>query len=160
MGIFVFWNVLLASKILEFSLCIATISMLILKESACAIGLQDWSKSIPWIWELSFAKWRETNFHSSEQSPSLILGSMSEHSTFSSSGMYLIGFGDKIRLTYLFLSYCTNKAYFRHFLWWSFKPSSMLFGVGGLYGRRTSIFKTTGMTWSNIEQISSIYVLW
>ena len=82
MGTFVFWNTLLTSKILAVSLCISAIAMLILYESECATGLYDWSKSIPLIWELPFSQWRATNFHASEQSPSLILGAISDHGNF------------------------------------------------------------------------------
>ena len=89
--------------------------MLILNESECATGLYDWSTSLPLIWELTFSQWSETNLHASEQSPSLILGAMSERSNFILSGRYLIGMGGKFRLVFLFLLYFTNKAFFRIF---------------------------------------------
>ena len=111
MGTFLFWNELLTSKILAVSLWIYAISMLILNESACATGLYDWSKSIPLIWELPFAKWSATNFHASEQSPSLILGAMNERRNFVPSGRDFIGMGSERRLTFFFLSYWT-KGYF------------------------------------------------
>ena len=60
----------------------------------------------------------------------------------------------------LFLSYFTNKASFRICLWGPLIASPMLFGVIGFYGRLTSICETTGMTWSNLDQIYSRYVLW
>ena len=59
-----------------------------------------------------FAQWRATNFRASEQLPSVILGAMSEYSTFVPSGKYLIGLGAEIRLKFLFWSYFTNKASF------------------------------------------------
>ena len=36
----------------------------------------------------------------------------------------------------------------------------MFFGVRGVYGRCTSESETTYLTWSNIEQVSSISILW
>ena len=59
-----------------------------------------------------------------------------------------------------FLSHCTNKDYLQNYLWGPFKASPMLFGVRGISGRCTSLCETTGMAWTNMEQISSIYVLW
>ena len=58
--------------------------------------------------------------------------------------------GSKRRLTFLFLSYFTNKASFQNFLSEPFKPSSTLFGVIGISGRQTSRCETTGLTGSNI----------
>ena len=80
--------------------------------------------------------------------------------TFVNSGGGLIGVGSERRLNFLFFSYYTNKASFRHFLWETFKPSPILFGVGGFFGRRTSMCETTYLTWSNMERIFSISVLW
>ena len=133
---------------------------MILNESACATGLYDWSKSIPLIWELPFAQCRATNFHASEQSPSLILGAMSERRTFFPSGRDLIGMQAERRLTFMFLSYWKNRASLQNFLWGPFKLSSILFYFGGFFGRRTSRYETTGLTWSNMDQIYSRSVLW
>ena len=66
----------------------------------------------------------------------------------------------KKRIKFLFLSYFTNKDYFRNYLWGTFKPSPMFFGVEGFIGRKTSIYETIGLNWSNMEWISSRYVLW
>ena len=63
-------------------------------------------------------------------------------------------------MTFLFLSYFTNKSYFHNCLWLHLKYSQMLFGLRGFYGRRTSICETTGLNWSNMDQISSISTLW
>ena len=60
----------------------------------------------------------------------------------------------------LFLSYFTNKASLHICLWGPLIASPILFGVIGFYGRITSICETTGMTWSNLDQIYSKYVLW
>ena len=59
-----------------------------------------------------------------------------------------------------FFSYCTNKSSFHNYLWWTFKPSQILFGVGGFSAIWNSRYETTGLTWSNMERISSRYVLW
>ena len=59
-----------------------------------------------------------------------------------------------------FLSYCTYKYSFHHFLWEPFRASPMLFGVICFSGRRNSRCETTGLTWSNLELKSSIFVLW
>ena len=160
MRTFLFWNKLLTSKILAVIICIAAISNLILNGSACATGLYDWSKSIPLIWELPFAQWRAKHFHASEQSPYLILGAMSNWGTFFPSGRDLIGMVDERRLTFMFFSYWTNMNSFHNYLWGPFKPSPIFFGVGGFFGRRTSRCETTGLTWSNMEWISSRSVLW
>ena len=84
---------------------------------------------------------------------------MSKRSNFVPSGRYLIGMGSEIRLIFLFLSYFKNKACFKNCLWGTSKPS-MLFYVGFLFGRRTSVFEIKDLTWSNMEQISSRSVLW
>ena len=160
MGTFVFWNALLTSKIIAVSLCIDTTAMLILNDSACAIVMYDWSKSIPLIWELPFSQWHATNFHASEQSPYLILGAMSEWRTFVPSGRDFIGMGAERRLTFLFFSYWTKLASFQNCLLGPPKASPIFFGVGGFFGRWASRCETTGLTWSNIEQVSSRYVLW
>ena len=47
-----------------------------------------------------------------------------------------------------------------NFLAYAFKSSQMFFGLGGFYGRQNSICETKGLTWSNIEWISSISVLY
>ena len=49
---------------------------------------------------------------------------------------------------------------FHNCLWVQLKPSPILFGVRGFFGRLTSRCETTGMTWSNLERISSRSVLW
>ena len=59
----------------------------------------------------------------------------------------------------LFLSYCTNKASFHNYLWWSFKPSQMFFGVRCFFGRQTWRCETTCLSISNLDWISSIYIL-
>ena len=79
--------------------------MLILNESACATELYDLSKPIPLTQELPFVQWRAKKFHASEQSPSLVIGAMSEQRTFVPLGRDLIGMGSERRLTFLFLSY-------------------------------------------------------
>ena len=58
-----------------------------------------------------------------------------------------------------FLLYCTNKSSFQNFLWWPFRDSSMFFGVIGLSRIWTSRCETTGINWSNIDQIPSISFL-
>ena len=156
---FIFWNALLTSKILEFSLWIDSIVILILNKSACATGLYDWSKSIPLIWELPFSQWRATNFHALEQSPYLIIGALSEQRTFFPSGRDLIGVGAEIRLT-VFIVILNKMSSFYYCLWGTFKTSPIFFGVGGLFGRRTLRCETTGLTWSNLEKISPRSVLW
>ena len=93
-------------------------------------------------------------FHASEQSHSLILGDMSEQRNFVPPGRYLIGMGIKRMLALLFLLYCTNKASFQNCLWGTLKPSPILFGVGRFFGRRTSIYETTGLNWSNLDAVS------
>ena len=55
---------------------------------------------------------------------------MIERRTFANSGRELIGMGSKIRLTFLFLSYCTNKYSFQNFLWRPFKPSKNVLWCG------------------------------
>ena len=155
-----FWNALLTSKTMEVSLFRDAIAMLILNNSACAITLYDWSKSIPMIWEFPFAQWHATNLHASEQSPYLILGAMSERRNFFPPGRDFIGMGAKRRLTFLFMSYWTKRASFQNFLWGPPVASPILFGVGGFFGRWTSRCETTGLTWSNLEWISSRSVLW
>ena len=159
METFLFWNILLTYKILAVILFIDEIATFILNESACATGLYDWSKSIPLIWELPFTKFRATNFHASEQSPSLILGWMSERTTFVSSGRGFIVMGAEIRPTFLFLSYWTNRYSFQNCFWGYFKTSPILFGMGGFFGILTSRCETTGLTWSDTERISSGYFL-
>ena len=79
---------------------------------------------------------------------------MSEWRTSYQSGRYLIGMGSKRRLTFLFLSYFSNKAYFQNVIWGPFRASQMFFGI------KTSRFETTGLTWSNMERIPSRYALW
>ena len=160
MGTFLFWNELLTSKILAVSLFIDAIAMLILNDSACATGLYDWSKSITLIWELPFLQWRAKNFHALEQSHSLIIVAMIQHRNFVPSGRNLIGIGSKRRLPFLFLSYWKNRDSFQNCLWGTFKPLPIFFGVGGLFGRRTSRCENTGLNWSNMERISSRSILW
>ena len=77
MGTFVFWNALLASKILAVSLCIAAITIFILNELEYATVMYDLSKPIPLIWEVPFAQWHAKTFHESEHSLFLILLVMS-----------------------------------------------------------------------------------
>ena len=79
---------------------------------------------------------------------------------FFPSGRYLIGIGFERRLTFCFFSYWKNKSSFHNFLCGNFKPSPMLFGVVGFFGRRTSRCETTGRNLSNLERIYSRYVLW
>ena len=50
------------------------------------------------------------------------------------SGMDLIKIEAEIRLKFLFLLYCKNKAYFHNCLCESFKPSQILFSVEGYFG--------------------------
>ena len=85
---------------------------------------------------------------------------MSEQRNFVPSGGYLIGMGYEKRPTFLFFSYWTKRDYFQNCLWGPLKPSPILFGVGGFFGRINSICETTGLTWSNLERIYSRYVLW
>ena len=160
MGIFLLWNALLTSKSLAGSICIVATAMLILNGSACATKLYDWSKPIPLIWELPFSQWCAKTFHASEQSDSLILGAISEQRTFVPSEIYLIGMGSERRMIFFILSYCTNKASFHNYIWWHFKFLPMLFGVECFFGGITSRCETTGLTWSNMELISSRSVLW
>ena len=80
------------------SLYLCAISILVLNESACATGLYDLSKSTILILELPFSQWLATNSHTSEHSPSLMIGAMSEQGYFVTSGMDLIGMESKIRL--------------------------------------------------------------
>ena len=157
---FVFWNELTTYKILAVILCIYAISMFIMNESAFNTGLYDWSKSIPLILELPFVQWHATNFYASEQSPSLILGEMSEGRNFVPSGRDFIGMGSERRLTFSFLSYLTKRASLQNCLWGPPKESPIFFGVGGLFWRRNSRCETTGLTWSNLERIYSRSVLW
>ena len=79
---------------------------------------------------------------------------------FFPSGRDSIGIGSKIRLRFLFLSYCTDKASFQNCLWGNFKTSPILFYMGGFFGIITSRCEATGLTWSNMEIISSRYVIW
>ena len=101
--------------------------------------------------ETPFANWCATNLHASESSPSLIPVSMSEWITFVPSGRYLIGMGANRRLKCLLSSYCTNKDSFHNFLLGPFHPSSIFFGVGGFFGRRTSRCENTDLTWLNMD---------
>ena len=78
---------------------------------------------------------------------------------FFTSDRDLIGIGSEIMLTILFVSYFSNIDCFRKCLWGPFKPSPMLFDVGGLFGIEISIRETTGLTWSNLENIFKIYSL-
>ena len=75
------------------------------------------------------------------------------------SGRDLIGMVSKRRLIFVFLSYFTNRAYFRKCIWVTFKHLPIFFGVGGLFGRRTSRCEITGLNWSNLDRISSISVI-
>ena len=85
---------------------------------------------------------------------------MREWRTFVPLGRYLIDMGYNRRLTFWFLSYFTNKYYLHNCLWEPFRSSPMLFGMIVLSEIITSICETTGMILSNMEQISSISVLW
>ena len=106
------------------------------------------------------SQWLATNSHASEDSPSLILRAMSEWRNCVPSRRDLIGMGTERRLTFLFLSYFTNKTSFHHCIWGHYKPSPILFGVGDLFEIQISRCETTGLTWSNLDQISSRSVLW
>ena len=92
--------------------------------------------------------------------PYIIIGSMSENMNFFPSGRDLIGMVFERRLTFLLLSHCKNEASFQNCIWGPFRASPILFGVRGLYGRGTSRYDTTGLTWSILELISSISVIW
>ena len=64
------------------------------------------------------------------------------------------------RITFLFFSLCTNEASIQNCLWRPFKPSPMFFGVIGFFGIKNLRCETTGLTWSNLDQISSRSFLW
>ena len=56
---------------------------------------------------------------------------------FFPSGRYLIGLEAERRMTFVFLSYCTNKSSLNNCLWVPLKTSPMFFGEGGFSGRQT-----------------------
>ena len=49
---------------------------------------------------------------------------------------------------------------FHNCLWVTLRYSPMFFGVIVLYRRNNSRYKTTGLNWSNMDQISLISFLW
>ena len=71
--------------------------------------------------------------HASEQSPSLILGAMSELRNFFTLGKGLIEVGAERRQTFMFFSYLTIRSSLHNCLWGPLKPSPIFFGVGGGY---------------------------
>ena len=85
---------------------------------------------------------------------------MSERRAFDTSGRYFIGMVDERRLTFFILLILKKRVYFYNCLWGQPKSSPILFGVGGFFGIQNSICETTGLTWSNLEWISSRSVLW
>ena len=71
---------------------------------------------------------------------------MSERNTFFHQGGFFFDMGAQTGLTFLFLSYRTNKDYFQSCLWGPFRASPIFFGVRGFPWRLTSRCETTGMT--------------
>ena len=72
-------------------------------------------------------------------------------------GFYWDGIRKKSDIFVLVILY--KWRFLTEFLWRTLKPSPIFFGVEGFFGRRSSKWETTGLTWSNMEQISSRYVL-
>ena len=71
------------------------------------------------------------------------------------SGRYLIIMGSEIRLKFLFLLYCKNKASFRNWHLVSSIAYAMFLGLLVFSGRKTSIWETTGciyQIWTELLQ--------
>ena len=100
------------------------------------------------------------NHHVSEESPYFIPVSMRYLSYFVSSGNNLFSMGAERIYTFLFLSYLTNKSYLYSWCWRIFMDYPMFFGTIGFSGMRDYKWKTTGLIWSNMDQISSRSVRW
>ena len=159
MGTFVLWNESLTYKILAVSWCIAAIEMLIMNGSACSAGLYYWKRkntlnlrtTIITVECNKFPCIRTVN----------LLNTRRNYWTeaFCSFKEVFDWYGSQKKSDIFVLSYCKNKSSFHNCLWGPFKPSQIIFGVEGLFGRQTSRCETTGLTWSNLDQISSRYVL-
>ena len=50
-------------------------------------------------------------------------------------------YGIQKKTNIFILNYCTNKASFHNWLWGTFKPSLIIFGVGGFFGRKLQYLK-------------------
>ena len=115
---------------------------------------------MPKIWEHPFEYQNATNSHATQQSTYFIHGTIIYQRNFVPPDMDFIGTGSDMRLNDFSYYTVKYKAFLQNFHWFPLREFPIFLGILVFYWIKSHRWDTTGITLSNLNQMSSAFLRW